>query len=1133
MKYLFVYSKIYICMFITLFLFSLSDRVLAEGVIVVTTSPSGADIYFAGTYVGNSSATITGYPPGTYSFSASMSGYETGYTTVVLEKGLDGYGTIYLTALPEPTRPGKEPTEPPYKPAEKTEGYLYITSYPAGASVSIDGTYHGTAPTGATISKGSHSVTFYLDGYESSSKSVWVEGGGEASVSAELVKSQKAGKLVIISSPDGAIVYINENKSGKTPYNKEHNPGKYTVKLQKKNYEVFKKEVTIEEEKTEKLTIDLKPLPGSISIKGMPKEAIVLLDGKEKGSIPCVIKKISSGTHVVDVKQEGYNSYNSKIKVSAGETVSLDITLTKYIKPTPAQEPSPIEETPTAIAEETPVPPFSGQSSILLVVLFVAIVFFVGTIIVLIRLQQNRKKEKPVQKSQPEIINKQIDQKFFKEKPRQEEPKVTVVREFSFDELLKPEVQLSEDEYENEVDEESYDNPPGTEKNRAYSQEPREEYKKSSKKKETYRTYEMEQLYEMDNEEGEYFEDTEEEDMGFSFPSNTVPEDNYTEDMERDVRKPADEYTERPKLDVRKPADEYAERPKLDVRKPADGYTERPKLDVRKPADGYTERPKFDVRKPADEYTERPRLDVKKPADEYAARPRLDVKKPADEYTERPRLDVKKPADEVDEYTERPRLDVKKPVLSGGETYSERPRLDVKKPVTITPQEEVIKRSSRELSLQEQKNEPNPQMVLEKRKEFSKGFLKPRRETQEIESVLTNKLPKERLDLLTGKQGASSEIEDSSKIAKRSFKPIGIEKITRSTNELDRPGTDEGQIYKSERDKLMHHTGPSEGQALSDTPDMDEILKRVYLSTRRQVPTKAHMLLEDYTVIEKIGSGTMAKVYKAKRADTGEIFAIKIPYEHLLNDEGFINRFFQEADKYKELNHPNIVRVYDALSNEDSIYMIMEFVDAMTLRELLRLSGITNMDVVWAINFIIKVCEGLNYLHSRRIIHSDIKPENLMVSPEGNVKIMEYVTVKSVEQIGPTKGGFFAGSPHYMPCELLSKDGGDERSDIYSLGIVFYELITGNVPFSGSNPLIIMKKHKEEEPVPPRKIVPSIPEEIEKIVLKMLAKAPRDRFSSVRVVSALLSGYLTMRATDKSYLKPKPINYSSNSYDNF
>ncbi len=1247
MKYLFVYSKM--CLFISLLLFSLSQRVSAEGVIVVTTSPSGADIYFAGTYVGNSSATLSGYPPGTYSFSASMSGYETGYTTVVLEKGLDAYGTIYLTALPEPTRPTKKPTEAPYKPPEKAEGYVHISSSPAGASVSVDGSYRGTAPTGVTLSRGSHSVTFYLEGYESSSQSVWVEGGGNAYVHAELIKSQKAGKLVIKSSPDGAIVYINENKSGKTPYNKEHNPGKYTVKLQKKNYIIFKQQVIIEEEKTKQLSIELKPLPGSISIKGNPEGATVFLNGKEKGSIPCVIKKISTGTHVLDVKQEGYNTYSSKIKVSAGENVSLDITLTEYIKPTPTEEPSPVEETPTVSAEETPAPPFAGQSSILLIILLVAIIFFVGTIIVLIKLQHKRKKGKPLQKSEPELLNKQIDGKFFPEKSRQEQiPNVTTVREFSFDELLKPQEHFIEEEFEDEVDDESYDDAEGTEEeeHRPYSHGSLKEYKKPSQRKDTYRTYEMEQLYERDEED--YFEDTEEEHVGFPVPSNSVMGDNYGNHTGSDVRKAVDEYAERPRLDVRKPVDEYEERPSQAKRKAVDGYAERPGFDVRKPVDeyeerpsqakrkavdGYAERPGFDVRKPVDEYeerpgqakrkavdeyaerpgfdvrklvdeyeerpgqakrkavdeyAERPGLDVRKPVgeyeerpgqvkrkavDEYAERPGLDVRKPVgeyeerpgqvkrkavDEYAERPRLDVRKPVGEyeerpgqakrkavdeyeerpgydmrkaVDEYAERPRLDVRKPVLSGGETYSERPRLDVKKPVITSPQEET--RHSRELSLQEQRIEFNPQMVLEKRKEFSKGFLKPRRETNEIESVLTNKLPKERLDTLAARQGDSGE--DGSNVSRRAFKPIGAENFTRSTNELEvvqRTGTNERQIYKTEPDNLIHQSGLSQGQALSDM-DMDEILKRVYLSTRRQVPTKANMLLGNYTVTEKIGSGSMAKVYKATYTDTGEIFAIKIPYEHLLNDEGFINRFFQETDKYKELNHPNIVKVYDALSNEDSIYMIMEFVDAMTLRELLRLSGISNMDVVWAINFVIKVCEGLNYLHSRRIIHSDIKPENLMVTPESNVKIMEYVTVKSVDQIGPTKGGFFAGSPHYMPCELLSKDGGDERSDIYSLGVVFYELITGNVPFSGSNPLIIMKKHKEEEPIPPRKIVPSIPEEIEKIVLKMLAKAPRDRFSSVRVVSALLSGYLTMRATDKSYLKPKPINYSSNSYDNF
>ncbi|MEQ8191752.1 MAG: PEGA domain-containing protein, partial [Candidatus Eremiobacterota bacterium] len=559
MKYLFIYSKIYMCLFISLFLFSLSNRVLAEGVIVVTTSPSGADIYFAGTYVGNSSATLSGYPPGTYSFSASMSGYETGYTTVVLEKGLDAYGTIYLTALPEPTRPTKKATEPPYKPAEKTEGYVYISSYPAGASVSIDGSYHGTAPTGVTLSKGSHSVTFYLDGYESSSKSVWVEGGGETSVHAELVKSQKAGKLVIKSSPDGAIVYINENKAGKTPYNKEHNPGKYKIKLQKKNYVIFKQEITIEEEKTKQLSIELKPLPGSISIKGT-KGASVFLDGKEKGSIPCVIKNISTGTHVLDVKQEGYNSYSSKIKVRAGENISLDIKLTEHIQPAPTEEPSPVKETPAVTAEETPVPPFHGQSSLLLIILLVAIVFFVGTIIVLIKLQQKRKKEKPVQKSEPEILNKQIDQKFFKEKPRQEEsPRVTAIREFSFDELLKPEAHFAEDE--SELDEESYD--AGIEKNRAYSRESREEYKKPSKGRDNYRTYEMEQLYERDDEEEDYFEDTEEEELGFSFPDTS--ENDYPDHMGSDIKKPAREYDERPGFGVRKPAGEYDERPGFGV----------------------------------------------------------------------------------------------------------------------------------------------------------------------------------------------------------------------------------------------------------------------------------------------------------------------------------------------------------------------------------------------------------------------------------------------------------------------------------------------------------------------------------------------------------------------------------------
>ncbi|OQA17814.1 MAG: Serine/threonine-protein kinase PrkC [bacterium ADurb.Bin363] len=479
---------------------------------------------------------------------------------------------------------------------------------------------------------------------------------------------------------------------------------------------------------------------------------------------------------------------------------------------------------------------------------------------------------------------------------------------------------------------------------------------------------------------------------------------------------------------------------------------------------------------------------------------------------------VRRPSSEEEVYEERQRVE-KRTVEIQVEPYLERPRLNVKKPITqSTVQESMIRPQITPVDI-------NPELVTEKRKEFSKGFLKPKRETREVsEGIFPRSISRETADVGL----KSQETYDVGDKIEKKFMPVSAEQITTPTNELEPRMT---SVVKEELPYKTYMRQNNLNQT-DETSEIEEILKRVYLSTKRQVPARAHMILGDYEIIEKIGSGSMAKVYKAKRNFTNEIVAVKIPYEHLLNDEDFINRFFQEANKCKEINHPNIAKVYDAASNEDCIYMIMEFVDAMTLREILRLSGITNMDVLWSINFIIKICEGLNYLHSKRIIHSDIKPENIMVSPTGELKIMDYVTFKSVAQIGPTKGGFFAGTPHYMPPEVLSKDGVDERSDIYSLGIVFYELITGGVPFSGSNPLVIMKKHKEEEPLLLRKIVPSIPEEIEKIVLKMIAKAPRDRFSSVRVVSALLSGYLTMRATDKNYLKPKPFNYASDSYDN-
>lgn len=995
------------------------ENAFAGGTVFVSTSPSGASIYFDGGYVGSSPVSLGGIPPGTHSVSASMSGYETGYTSVTVEEGLDAYASITLYPLPEPTA---VPTKRPSK------GTLYIGSDPPGASISIDGAGYGIAPTSVSLSPGSHTVSFYLEGYESSYRRVYIEGGGSTSVSATLIKSLKPGKLVITSTPAEADVYIDNNKKGKTSFSKDMNPGKYTVKLIKQNYKPFVQEVKIEEEKTFTLIAKLIGKPGVIIIKNKPEGATVFIDGKDKADV-VELPGVPTGAHLIEIKKEGHENYSKEFSLKPGQKLVIDVTMEKLPEITPALEPTftPVSEevTPTALVEPNSSLPFI-DNKYLLILLFVVLFLFLGGVIAFLTLFHKRKKKAiPDEKNKPRIFKGKRTGEVIKS------DEVEIVREFSVESLL----DASEVQEDDEDDEES---PP---------YRPIGPYRESVKS-----------IYPSSVEDMSPFEEKIQSISGF-----------------KPYKDKEDTIEEEPKNIPRRPHyntyDMEQEEPVADKEESC----------YRK--DG------FDLKGEI--------------GNNYGG---LSIPQ------------VRRPSSEEEVYEERQRVE-KRTVEIQVEPYLERPRLNVKKPITqSTVQESMIRPQITPVDI-------NPELVTEKRKEFSKGFLKPKRETREVsEGIFPRSISRETADVGL----KSQETYDVGDKIEKKFMPVSAEQITTPTNELEPRMT---SVVKEELPYKTYMRQNNLNQT-DETSEIEEILKRVYLSTKRQVPARAHMILGDYEIIEKIGSGSMAKVYKAKRNFTNEIVAVKIPYEHLLNDEDFINRFFQEANKCKEINHPNIAKVYDAASNEDCIYMIMEFVDAMTLREILRLSGITNMDVLWSINFIIKICEGLNYLHSKRIIHSDIKPENIMVSPTGELKIMDYVTFKSVAQIGPTKGGFFAGTPHYMPPEVLSKDGVDERSDIYSLGIVFYELITGGVPFSGSNPLVIMKKHKEEEPLLLRKIVPSIPEEIEKIVLKMIAKAPRDRFSSVRVVSALLSGYLTMRATDKNYLKPKPFNYASDSYDN-
>ena len=506
-------------------------------------------------------------------------------------------------------------------------------------------------------------------------------------------------------------------------------------------------------------------------------------------------------------------------------------------------------------------------------------------------------------------------------------------------------------------------------------------------------------------------------------------------------------------------------------------------------------------------------------------RPSLNVKKPAtselgSSVSSGSSLNIKKPTSELESsLLTRPSLDIKKPTS------------ELEKPLPSRPALDINRATSQELARVGDVSSGHPERVkklepkiLEKRKELLKGFLNPGMDTEDI-----------------GLRRYSKETKDIDESAifgneayhpqKRTFKPVSADKIVKASAELDSEGHSDADEIREGEEKLMEFDERiSRSREFKAEPhhvseeDIDTILKQVYLSPKRKETVKVEMHLGEYELIEEISSGELAKIYKARLSHSHDVVAIKVPYEDL-QSEAFVNRFCQEVNKARDLDHPNLVKIYDVKTDNGFAYMIMEYLDSMTLRDILKFSEKSNMGVVWTINLMLKICEGLNYLHSKGIVHKDITPENIMVSPVGDIKIMDYVLMNSLVGIGAAGGEFFIGNPYYMSPEALNEGNVDERVDIYSLGVLFYELVTGFVPFSGDDPGLIMKKHREETPMPPRKIIHAIPEEIEKIILKMLAKSPRERFSSVRVVSALLSGYLTMRAADRSYLKPKPINY--------
>lgn len=260
--------------------------------------------------------------------------------------------------------------------------------------------------------------------------------------------------------------------------------------------------------------------------------------------------------------------------------------------------------------------------------------------------------------------------------------------------------------------------------------------------------------------------------------------------------------------------------------------------------------------------------------------------------------------------------------------------------------------------------------------------------------------------------------------------------------------------------------------------------------------SKGQKINDRYEIIKTIGEGGMANVYLANDTILDRKVAIKVLRGDLSNDEKFIRRFQREALSVSNLSHPNIVEVYDVGEEDGQYYIVMEYIEGKTLKQLLKKRETLTLPEV--IDIMLQLTDGLAHAHESYIIHRDIKPQNIMILDNGLVKITDFGIAMALNATQLTQTNSVMGSVHYLPPEQANGKSATVKSDIYSLGILMYELITGSVPFKGDNAVEIALKHMKEKIPSIRKQNPTIPQSVENIVIKATAKNPRNRYDSVK-----------------------------------
>ena len=263
---------------------------------------------------------------------------------------------------------------------------------------------------------------------------------------------------------------------------------------------------------------------------------------------------------------------------------------------------------------------------------------------------------------------------------------------------------------------------------------------------------------------------------------------------------------------------------------------------------------------------------------------------------------------------------------------------------------------------------------------------------------------------------------------------------------------------------------------------------------------KGQKINDRYEIEKLIGEGGMANVYLAHDTILDRKVAVKVLRGDLAGDEKFVRRFQREALSASSLSHPNIVEIYDVGEDDGNFYIVMEFIEGKTLKQLIKKRGVLSLSET--IDIMLQLLDALATAHDSYIIHRDIKPQNIMIKESGLVKITDFGIAMALNSVELTQTNSVMGSVHYLPPEQASGKGSTIRSDIYSLGILMFEMLTGKMPFKGDSAVEIALKHMKEPLPSVRELNPVVPQSVENIIIKAAAKNPKNRYRDVREMAA-------------------------------